>query len=74
MSNRDQQLDDALKQALGALDIPPGSDEAKRRAIAMARTEFEQVQQEKVIEFVKSKIDIKSESVDLEKFKKIVQN
>lgn len=34
----------------------------------------EQVQQEKVIEFVKSKIDIKSESVDLEKFKKIVQN
>ena len=29
----------------------------------------EQVQQEKVIEFVKSKIDIKSESVDLEKFK-----
>jgi trigger factor len=34
----------------------------------------EQVQQEKVIEFIKSKIELKSESVDVEKFKKIVQN
>jgi len=34
----------------------------------------EQVQQEKVIEFVKSKIDIKLDEVDVEKFKKIVQN
>ncbi len=34
----------------------------------------EQVQQQKVLDFIKEKIEIKSEEVDLEKFKKIVQN
>ena len=34
----------------------------------------EQVQQVKVIDFIKEKIDIKEETVDVEKFKKIVEN
>ncbi len=34
----------------------------------------EQVQQNKVIDFIKEKIDIKEEKVDVEKFKKIVEN
>lgn len=34
----------------------------------------EQVQQVKVLDFVKGKIDIKEENVDVEKFKKIVEN
>jgi Ca-activated chloride channel family protein len=47
VSNRDKQLDDELEQTLGSLDIPPHDGEAKRRAIAMARAEFETLQQEK---------------------------
>lgn len=34
----------------------------------------EQVQQAKVIDFIKEKIDIKDEKIDVEKFKKIVEN
>lgn len=34
----------------------------------------EQVQQNKVIDFIKDKIDIKEEKIDVEKFKKIVEN
>jgi trigger factor len=34
----------------------------------------EQVQENKVMNFVKEKIDIKEKEVDVEKFKEIVQN
>jgi trigger factor len=34
----------------------------------------EQVQENKVMEFVKEKIEIKEKEVDVEKFKEIVQN
>lgn len=44
MTERDDQVDDELKQMLSDIEIPPARDEARRRAIAMARTEFEAAQ------------------------------
>jgi len=46
VTDRDRQLDDELKQLLGDIDIPPADDRAKRRAIAMARSEFELARRE----------------------------
>ncbi len=46
MTEREDQLDNELKQMLGDIDIPPARDEAKRRAIAMARAEFETARNE----------------------------
>lgn len=44
MSKRDEQLDDELKRMLSDIDIPPPDETAKKRALAMARTEFELMQ------------------------------
>lgn len=44
MSKRDEYLDEELQSKLRELDIPPPDDAAKKRAIAMAREEFESVQ------------------------------
>jgi hypothetical protein len=41
VNKQDDQLDDELKKALDDLVIPPSRDAAKRRAIAMAREEFD---------------------------------
>jgi len=46
VTDRNKQVDDELVQMLGDIDIPPAGDGAKRRAIAMARAEFETVQRE----------------------------
>ena len=35
---------------------------------------FEQLQEDKVIDFIKEQISIKEETVDVEKFKKIIEN
>ena len=46
MTDRDKQFDDVLEQTLASLDIPAASGDARRRAIAMARAEFEKVHAE----------------------------
>lgn len=41
MTDRDDELDKTLKEALGDAPAPPPGGDARRRAIAMARAEFE---------------------------------
>ena len=46
MSKHDEQMDRELQQALDQIDIPAPDLDARRRAIAMARSEFDAAQQE----------------------------
>jgi len=50
LTDRDQQLDKALAEALDSIEAPPASAAARRHAIAMARAEFEAAQAEAAAE------------------------
>jgi Ca-activated chloride channel family protein len=42
VTDKDEKLDQEVREGLGGLDVPPPDPAARRRAIAMARAEFEE--------------------------------